>query len=339
MVTVAYLPSSRGCYQGARSELIRPMRLHAHYHPNMEWFMSEEAASVVPLLAAFDAAAREGHITHAAERLGVPQSSVSRRIKSLEQMLGVPLFQQVGRGVALTTAGRDLHERTESMIRELDDAITTVRSHADPDSGVVRFGFPLTLGPVSVPSVLAEFHRIAPRIRLHLVQSHGQALAQMVREGRLDLAVMIPPPDDLPATVLGHQRLLLHVSETHRLAHRKRVDLGELSHEHFIAGPPTYHIRRELEECCTGAGFAPYIAFEISEFDTMRALVAQGLGIALLPPSETATTGVTTLRVAGIGDRAIGLAIGTRHPSPAVNRLHAHIAARADRLCGPCSRG
>lgn len=298
----------------------------------MDWFLSDETASVVPLLAAFDAAAREGHITHAADRLGVPQSSVSRRIKSLEQVLDVPLFQQVGRGVSLTTAGRDLHERTEALIRELDEALTTVRSHADPDSGVVRFGFPLTLGPVSVPSVLAEFHRSAPRIRLHLVQAHGQALAEMVRDGRLDLAVMIPPPDDLPVTVLGRQRLLLHVGDTHRLAQRKRVDLAELADEPFIASPPDYHIRTELEQRCAEAGFDPYIAFEISEFDTIRALVAQGLGIALLPPSETVTTGVTTIRVTGIADRAIGLAIGTRHPSPAVNRLHTHITTRADRL-------
>ncbi|MFC4603302.1 LysR family transcriptional regulator [Rhodococcus kronopolitis] len=301
----------------------------------MDWFLSDETASVVPLLAAFDAAAREGHITHAADRLGVPQSSVSRRIKSLEQALGVPLFQQMGRGVTLTTAGHELHQRTEAAIRELDDAITTVRSNADPDGGVVRFGFPLTLGPVSVPSLLAEFHRSAPRIRLHLVQSHGEALAQMVREGRLDLAVMIPPPADLPVTVLGSQRLLLHVANTHRLAHRERVDLDELTDEHFIASPRTYHVRKELERHCADAGFDPYIAFEISEFETIRALVARGLGIALLPRSETAVSGLTTVRVTGIDDRAIGLAIGTRHPSPAVHRLRTYITARSARLRDP----
>ena len=81
------------------------------YDPDMDRFLSDETASIVPLLAAFDAAAREGHITHAADRLGVPQSSVSRRIKALEHTMGVSLFQQIGRGVALTTAGRELHAR------------------------------------------------------------------------------------------------------------------------------------------------------------------------------------------------------------------------------------
>ena len=299
------------------------------YDPDMDRFLSDETASVVPLLAAFDAAAREGHITHAADRLGVPQSSVSRRIKALEHTMGVSLFQQVGRGVALTTAGRELHARTRETIRELDDAINTVRSHADPDSGIVRFGFPLTLGPVSVPSLLAEFHRDAPRIRLHLVQAHGEALAAMVRDGRLDLAVMIPPPEDLVVTVLGSQPLLLHVADTHPLAERDRVDLGELADEHFIAGPPTYHVRTELDNYCRAAGFDPYIAFEISEFDTIRALVAQGLGIALLPRAEIPQPGVATVQVSGIADRPIGLATGTRHPSPAALRLHTHVTTRA----------
>jgi len=305
------------------------------YDPDMDRFLSDETASVVPLLAAFDAAAREGHITHAADRLGVPQSSVSRRIKALEHTMGVSLFQQIGRGVALTTAGRELHARTRETIRELDDAINTVRSHADPDSGIVRFGFPLTLGPVSVPSLLAEFHRDAPRIRLHLVQAHGEALAAMVRDGRLDLAVMIPPPEDLVVTVLGSQPLLLHVADTHPLAERDRVDLGELADEHFIAGPPTYHVRTELDNYCRAAGFDPYIAFEISEFDTIRALVAQGLGIALLPRAEIPQPGVATVQVSGIADRPIGLATGTRHPSPAALRLHTHVTTRAQWPPGP----
>lgn len=299
------------------------------YDPKMERFLADEAAASAPLLAAFDAAAREGHITRAADLLGVPQSSLSRRLKALEQVLGVPLFQPAGRRVALTPAGREFHERTRDLVWTLDDAISAVRSHADPDGGLVRFGFPLTLGPVSIPSLLADFHRTAPRIRLHLVQAHGEALAAMVRDGRLDLAVMIPPPDDLPVTILGQQDLLLHVARTHRLAHRRQVDLADLADEHFIASPPSFHLRKLLDSCCAEAGFVPQVTFEISEFETIRALVGHDLGVAVLPPEETPHSDLVSIPLTGVGSRTVGLATGRREPTGPVARLHDHITTRA----------
>ncbi|MEE2056264.1 LysR family transcriptional regulator [Rhodococcus artemisiae] len=303
----------------------------------MDGYRSGRIAEIVPLLAAFDTAATEGHITHAAAVLGVPQSSLSRRLKSLEQILGVALFQPVGRGVALTAAGRDLHERTRGALREIDDAVHVVRSNADPDSGSVRFGFPLTLGPVSIPSLLAEFHDTAPLIRFGLVQAHGEALCAMVREGRLDLAVVIPPPDDLPTVHLGTQRILLYVAPSHELAGRTQIDLAELAEERFIANPPDYHLRQLLETWCKEAGFVPQVAFEIGEFETARALVAQGLGVALLPVSErrvvadpgTSRDDPVGIPLAGHRDRDIGLIRGNHRPTPAVARLHDHLVRRA----------
>lgn len=301
----------------------------------MERFLSDETTATVPLLAAFDAAAREGHVTRAADLLGVPQSSLSRRLKALEQTLGVRLFQPAGRGVALTSAGREFHERTRDLVWALDDAITAVRGNADPESGLVRFGFPLTLGPVSMPSLLAEFHRDAPRVRLHLVQANGEALAERVRDGRLDLAVMIPPPDDLPVTDLGRQRLLLHVARTHPLAGSARVRLADLAAEHFVASPPSFHLRRGLDSWCAEAGFVPRVVFEIDEVDTIRSLVGRGLGVAVLPAAQTPHPDVVAVPVTGVPDRPIGLATGTRALTPAARRLHGHLTRRAAALASP----
>ncbi|MBL1077286.1 LysR family transcriptional regulator [Nocardia sp. 2] len=289
---------------------------------------SAQVEALAPLLAAFDAAADAGHITRAAQRLGVPQSSLSRRLKAVEKTVGVQLFQPVGRGIALTPAGRELFGRTRDLVRALDDAVSVVRSNADPDSGLVRFGFPLTLGPVSIPALLADFHAAAPRIRLHLVQAHGEALADMVRDGRLDLAVMIPPPADLPSIVLGRQAIHLYAAPAHPLAARDAVDLTELAGESFIANPPSYHLRRLLDSWCAEAGYVPEVVFEITEFDTLRALVAHGLGIALLPEPETPHPQLRRIPLRTGRSREIGLATGNHRPTPAVSRLHEFIATR-----------
>ncbi|MFD3508848.1 LysR family transcriptional regulator [Nocardia sp. NPDC058666] len=292
------------------------------------------AQALAPLLAAFDAAAAEGHFTRAAARLGVPQSSLSRRIKTLEQELGVALFQPIGRGVALTPQGRELYERTRGLVRALDDAVHRVRADADPDTGLVRFGFPLTLGPVSIPSLLAQFHTRSPRIRLHLVQAHGEALAEQVRDGRLDLAVMIPPPPDLPTVDLGRQRIDLHVAKTHPLAARTRIDLAELADETFIANPPSYQLRRLLDTWCTAAGFTPRVAFEITEFETLRALVALGQGVALLPAAEIPNPDLAIIPIDGKRDREVGLVSGDHDSTLAVARLRDFLIARRAAISG-----
>ncbi|MFD6105249.1 LysR family transcriptional regulator [Nocardia salmonicida] len=292
------------------------------------------AQALAPLLSAFDAAAEEGHFTRAAQRLGVPQSSLSRRIKTMEHLLGVALFQPVGRGVTLTPQGRDLYERTRGLVRALDDAVHRVRADADPDSGLVRFGFPLTLGPVSIPSLLAQFHTRAPRIRLHLVQAHGEALAEQVRDGRLDLAVMIPPPSDLPTVDLGRQRIDLHVSRTHPLAGRTHIDLAELAEEAFIANPPSYQLRTLLDTWCAAAGFTPRVVFEITEFETLRALVALGQGVALLPAAEVDNPDLAVIPIDGERDREVGLVSGDHDSTLAVARLREFLIARRAAISG-----
>ncbi|MFD4365952.1 LysR family transcriptional regulator [Rhodococcus sp. NPDC058521] len=298
-----------------------------------EWLQPDSlhpvTSDLAPLLGAFVAVAEEGHVTRAADVLGVPQSSLSRRLRAVQKTLGLTLFTPAGRRIVLTPQGRELLERIREPVRALDDAVVAVLGNADPDGGLVRFGFPLTMGPISVPALLAEFHEEAPRIRLHLVQAHGDGLADLVRKGRLDLAVMIPAPDDLPSTPIGRQRIGLVVSRGHRLATRTRVDPSELVNEPFVANPPSYHLRQLTDSWCAEAGFEPDVAFEITEFDTLRSLVARGMGVALLPDAEVPHPDIVTVPLVDAPDRSVALVSGNGPLSPAAARLHRHLALRA----------
>lgn len=304
------------------------MSVSPTYDPAMDETLSPQLEGLIPLLAAFEVAAEQGHITRAAQRLGVPQSSLSRRLKTVERTLGVQLFQPAGRRVTLTPQGREFFERTHALVSALDDAVQLVRGNADAEGGLVRFGFPLSLGPVSIPSLLAEFHELAPRVRLHLTQAHGEALANEIRAGRLDLAVMIPSPDTASAKVLGRQQLHLYVAKEHPLSTAGCVDLTDLGNEMFIANPPAFHLRQVLDSCCAEAGFVPHVVFEITEFDTLRELVARGLGVALLPAAERRHPELVRVELSDPRYRNIGLVWADR-PNPAVLRLRDHILAKA----------
>ncbi|MFW0789707.1 LysR family transcriptional regulator [Gordonia sp. CPCC 205333] len=297
----------------------------------MDEFYRGQTVDLMPSLVAFEVVATTGHVTRGAQLLDVPQSSVSRRLHALEKTLGVALFVPAGRRLVLTAAGRELLARIRGPLRAIDQALTAVVDDLDPDVGVVRFGFPLSLGPNLIPRMLAEFHDVAPGIRLVLRQAHGAELVRCLREGELDLAIVIPAPVGLPTTPLGTQRVSLHVPRDHRLAHRKMIRLNELADEDFIANPSTYHLRQETRRWCAAAGFEPRVSVEIADFETMRSMVGRGLGVAIMPRSleAGAPDDVATLELAN-GDftRSVGLAMSAAVASPAAQRLQAHVRDR-----------
>lgn len=294
--------------------------------------MSSESERLFPLLAAFDALATEGSVTGAAARLGVPQSSLSRRVHAVEEALGVPLVRRTGRTIVLTAQGREFHERTRDLVWSLDHTIRSLTENADPDAGLVRFGFPLSLSPRSVPGLLADFHTKFPRIRLNVVQAYGDELVRELRSGHLDVAIVIPAPTDVPTTVLGQQPLDCYVSADHALAGRDSVALVDLAQESFIANPRSYHLRSTLESWCIEAGFVPHVPFEITEFDTIRALTAQGLGVSVLPPPESSHPGLVRVPLRGSYSRSVGLSAALDEPIVPVRRLHHFISSNRDRL-------
>jgi DNA-binding transcriptional LysR family regulator len=269
------------------------------------------AAVLAPRLAQFAAVARHEHMTRAALQLGVPQSTLSRAVARLEADLGVTLFARQGRTLRLTRAGRTFQQAAERALAEVERSAESVRLDADPGSGRIAFGFLHTLGPETVPALLRAFRADHPRVRFQLVQTYGEAMLERLRAGALDLCLTSPLPDDPDLVVrrLDEQRLRLVVPAAHRLAGRRRVRLAEAAADPFVTLEPGYGLRRITDALCAEAGFTPRIAFEGEEAETLRGLVAAGLGVALLPPPAVPRPGVAELDLTGgRAVRAIGVA-------------------------------
>ncbi|MFF0741183.1 LysR family transcriptional regulator [Streptomyces sp. NPDC004111] len=272
---------------------------------------------LAPRLAQFAAVARHEHVTRAAHELGVPQSTLSRAMVRLEQDLDVALFARKGRTLALTPAGRTFLTTVERALAEVEKAAESVRADADPTSGKVAFGFLHTMGSETVPALIRAFRADHPHIRFQLVQNYGEAMLERLRAGDLDLCLTSPVPEapDLVARRLDEQRLRLVVPDDHRLAGRKRIRLAEAADEAFVTLEPGYGLRRITDDLCAEAGFRPKVAFEGEEAETLRGLVAAGLGVALLPPPAVARPGVVELTVtAPRAAREIGVAWLDGHP-------------------------
>lgn len=294
------------------------------------------AMVLAPRLAQFAAVARHEHVTRAAAELGIPQPTLSRAIARLEADLGVTLLARHGRVVTLTTAGRAFLRSVERALDGVERAAETVRAAADPATGLVAFGFLHTLGPETVPRVLREFRAAHPGVRFQLIQNYGEAMLERLRAGELDLCLTAPLPDDPDLVVrpLDEQRLRLVVPDGHRLAARRRVRLAEAADDLFVTLEPGYGLRRITDALCREAGFTPRIAFEGEEAETLRGLVAAGLGVSLLPPPLLPRPGVTELTVTSPrAAREIGLAwLAGHQDTPPVAAFKRFLLDRRGRL-------
>ncbi|WP_371497449.1 LysR family transcriptional regulator [Kitasatospora sp. NBC_00374] len=291
---------------------------------------------LAPQLAQFAAVARLEHVTRAAQLLDMPQPTLSRAVARLESELGVDLLARQGRAVRLTRAGRLLLGSVERALAELERGAEAARAEDDPTAGRVAFGFLHTMGTDAVPALLRDFRAGHPRVRFQLAQDYVAAMLDRMREGELDLCLVSPLPDspDLVARPLDEQRLHLAVPADHRLAGRRRIRLAEVAQEPFVAVEEGYGLRMITDGFCAEAGFAPRIAFEGEEAETLRGLVAAGLGVALLPPALVARPGVVELEVtAPRTRRAIGLAwVAGRPLTPPVAAFRDFVLSRKGRL-------
>lgn len=243
--------------------------------------------------------AQKQHVTQASEELHVAQSAVSRQIHQLEQELGVALFVQKGRNLQLTPVGKLFLDRVEGVLTDLERAVQEIHEFLDPELGEVRIGFPHSLGISLLPTVVAEFRKQHPKVKFRLRQGTYSSLIRDLTGGEIDLSFISPLPeahDLVTGDLLLSEELYAVVPRQHPLADSGSIRLSQLKHDPFVMFSDAYSLRSIVLEACKTAGFSPQIGFEGEETDTIRGLVAAGLGVGLLP--EMALTEVSPLEPA-----------------------------------------
>jgi LysR family transcriptional activator of glutamate synthase operon len=245
--------------------------------------------------------ARKQHVTQAAEELHVAQSAVSRQIHLLEEELGVRLFVQKGRNLHLTSVGKLFLSRMEGILTDLERAVNEIHEFLDPEAGEIRVGFPHSLVVNLLPSVVATFKKDHPNVKFMLRQGTYNSLIRDVNKGEIDLAFISPFPeshDYVTGEILLTEELFAILPANHILAEYTTIRLEQLKDESFVMFGEEYSLRSIVMAACRQAGFVPKIEFEGEETDTIRGLVAAGMGVSLLP--EMALTEPSKLQPAKV---------------------------------------
>ncbi|MBV9845191.1 MAG: LysR family transcriptional regulator [Kutzneria sp.] len=290
------------------------------------------AMAIAPRLAMLCAIGAQRHVTRAAAVLGVPQPTVSRWLAELADELGAPVVCRDGRGVRLTRAGELLAEAAIRAVDVLRSGCRQALDEVHPERGRVVLGFLHLLGRTLVPGLLRGFRAAHPAVRFGLTESSRGELIAALRGGAVDLALIGPPPegDDLRWARMDEQEVVLALPLRHRLAGRRRVRITELAEETFVGLEHGFGLRQLTDEACAAAGFVPDMAFEGQDADTVRGLVAAGLGVALVPRGEPgASPEVVEVPVSPTLHRVIALAWLAGQPLPPAVAAFRDYAVRA----------
>jgi DNA-binding transcriptional LysR family regulator len=238
----------------------------------------------------FIAVAEEGHITRAAERLGMQQPPLSQQIKALERKLDVQLFRRKPRGVELTDAGRTYLKNARAILDQLGHATETTRRTARGEEGRICVGFtPSSPFHPFVPRTIRAFRDSFPQVSMRLEERLGSELLEQLRNEQVDAAFIRTPlvdPEGLVVSRLLEEPLLVALPSNHALVSERALSIRRLARETFIVyGPADRGFYDHTRVACNAAGFSPLVGQEAPRVTSLLALVATGIGITLGPAS------------------------------------------------------
>lgn len=226
--------------------------------------------------------ARLEHMTEAARSLHITQSSLSKTIGRLEEDLGVPLFDRMGRNLRLNEFGSSFLRRAERALFELEQGKQELSDLSSPEHSTLELAVTTAS---TLPNILREFRKKRPNIQFHVQMLTTQEMVTLLHRGEVDFCLSSPSieADDIESQILFIDPILVAVPKGHRLADRSSVTLTELKEEWFVGVKRGYGTRDLVDSVCKLVGFVPKYVYEGDEPARLGALVEAEIGIAFIP--------------------------------------------------------
>ena len=237
------------------------------------------------------AVARAKHFGHAAEACYVAQPTLSVAIKKLEDELGVTLFERGGAEISVTPLGAQIIAQAERVLEQTAAIKELAKQNKDPLAGALRLGVIYTIGPYLLPPLVKNIIDAVPQMPLILQENFTVRLLELLRQGELDAAIMaLPLPEHgMSMQVLYDEPFVVAVPRAHPWAGRKFISADDLKSETMLLLGNGHCFRDQVLEVCpemarfSSPGNGMQRTFEGSSLETIRHMVASGIGLTVLP--------------------------------------------------------
>ncbi|WP_077735561.1 LysR family transcriptional regulator [Bacillus sonorensis] len=228
---------------------------------------------------------KELHFTRAAEKLGIAQPSLSQQIRLLEDEIGTPLFDRIGKRTLMTEAGKTLLHHSYHIFHELSEARAAISELQGLQRGSLKIGALLTVVNYLLPRNIIEFHRSYPNIKLSVLGLRTGDIYEGLLQNELDLGIVCLPieHDDLEAVPLCKQPLALAAPLHHPIAKEPFATLEMIKEIPTILLPDTYFLRQLINEQCRRLGFILEPVMEMTTLESITNMVNKGVGATILP--------------------------------------------------------
>ena len=233
----------------------------------------------------FVAVAETGNFTRAAERCNVAQPSLSQQIIKLEKEIGSPLFDRLGRKVALTNVGRELLPRANAILEELQNIKVEIQTEIQNGYGTLKVGFIPTVAPFVLPHVIRRFGQDFPNATLEVHEGLTGELVQKIVDAELDVGITSLPISNklIHTQELLTEPLLVASTQKYDVSSRTSILVKELDDFPFIALSEVHCLGEQVQSFCYQRHLDLNIVCHTSQLTTVQNCVALGLGVSLVP--------------------------------------------------------